>query len=191
MIARICPPSRVVVYDDRRGPTTSAPSCSRGDGQGPAAVLGGRCSDGEPQAIAVGRDRRCARHPPERVARAVSVVGSMAVIESSNSFATHRDPAAAPSEFGPSPTETVASTRPVEGSSRETVPSKWFATQIDSNADEHGRRSAAHALRERHAQVRRVDARDAGRSERDPHPVRREGHLRGLAREPNGLGLAR
>ena len=93
----------------------------------------------------------------------------MAVIEPSNSFATHRDPAAAPSEFGPSPTGTVACTRPVEGSSRETVPSKWFATQIDPNADEHGRRSAAHALRERHAQVIGVDAGDPGRSERDPH----------------------
>jgi hypothetical protein len=64
----------------------------------------------------------------------VSVAGSIAVIEPSSSFATQRVSAVAPSAFGPSPTGIVYSTRPVEGSWRETVPSRWFATQIEPNA---------------------------------------------------------
>ena len=41
----------------------------------------------------------------------------------------------AASAFAPSPAGIVAFTIAVEGSTRDTVPSRWFATQIDSNAE--------------------------------------------------------
>ena len=72
--------------------------------------------------------------PPTGTGTPESVVGSIEVIELSNSFATHTEPAAATSAFGPSPTWIFACSVPVEGSRRETVLSRWFATQIESKA---------------------------------------------------------
>ena len=73
---------------------------------------------------------------PVGVLRAIAfVAGSIATIESPSSLAAQRRPPDAASAFGPSPTDTFASSIPVAGSTRETVPSRWFATQIESNAD--------------------------------------------------------
>ena len=129
------PAERVVEYNDRRDRAISSARSRDETVRVPPRCSAADAPTASHRPVARRSPATLARPPTGTVCSTVSVAGSIALIESSNSFATHREPAAAPSAFGPSPTEIVACSRPVEGSSRETVPSRWFATQIEPNAD--------------------------------------------------------
>ena len=130
--------------------------------------------------------RSRARRPLRRTVRSLALVrrpGRSRRPRRRTRAPTHSEPPAAASAFGPCPTGMVASSRPVEGSSRDTVRSSWFATQIDPNAGDDRGRPVPHLLCEHDVRTGWVDARDAVRRDRDPHGFRRERDARGQAGE--------